>query len=274
MTAREITDFVNNDSTKISWTVNVKDDLSKNKELSINEGRFMVAHYRPFTSTHMFFSRRMNERVLQMPQIFPHEDAENLAICVTGRGNTDKFSCLIIKSIPDLSCVNTGQCFPRWLYSKSDEKGEQEIFDSEIETDSYGYVRKSAINENIVASLQKKWGGISSDDLFYFIYGVLHVPSYREKYAANLQKELPRIPFPEDAQQFWILTDAGRRLAELHVLYEEVDPWPVHFEKGSWDPEEGISHEKWFRVVKMKHPGKARKKDLSQRKFEGEFDLR
>ena len=160
MTAREITDFVNNDSTKISWTVNVKDDLSKNKELSINEGRFMVAHYRPFTSTHMFFSRRMNERVLQMPQIFPHEDAENLAICVTGRGNTDKFSCLIIKSIPDLSCVNTGQCFPRWLYSKSDEKGEQEIFDSEIETDSYGYVRKSAINENIVASLQKKWGGV------------------------------------------------------------------------------------------------------------------
>jgi len=161
LTAREITDFVNNDSTKISWTVNVKNDLVKNKELSIDEGRFTVAHYRPFTKTYMFFSRRMNERVLQMPHIFPHEEAENLVICVTGRGNTDKFSCLITKHIPDVNSLAAGaQCFPRWLYSKSDEKGEQEIFDSEIETDSNGYVRESAITDSALKSFHdKKWGG-------------------------------------------------------------------------------------------------------------------
>ncbi len=93
---------------------------------------------------------------------------------------------------------------------------------------------------------------------------MLHVPSYREKYATNLQKELPRIPFPKSHRLFWLLTDAGRKLAELHVHYEDVDPWPVNFDKGSWNPEEDISHKKWFRVEKMKHPGKARNKDLSR----------
>ena len=266
LTPREITNFVNNDSTKISWTRALKNDLAKNKELSMDEGRVTIAHYRPFTKTHMFFSRRLNEMVYQMPQIFPHEEAENLLICVTGRGNTDKFTCLMIKNIPDLSCVNTGQCFPRWLYSSPSEKEEPVMFDSELETDSYGYVRESAIKETTLQSFQQKMRGksITHVDLFYFIYGVLHVPSYREKYAANLQKELPRIPFPQDESQFWMLVDAGRKLGELHVHYEEVDPWPVHFEKGSWDPEDGISYEKWFRVEKMKHPRKSKVKDLSQ----------
>ncbi|MCY4249725.1 MAG: N-6 DNA methylase [Rhodobacteraceae bacterium] len=266
LTALEITNFVNNDSTKISWTVNVKDDLAKNKELSIDEGRFTVAQYRPFTKTHMFLSRRLNERVYQMPQIFPHEEAENRVICVTGRGNTGKFSCLFTKHILDLNSLAAGaQCFPRWIYKKPDEKGNPEIFDSEIETDSNGYVRENAIHDSALHSFQEKMGGsITHDDLFYFIYGVLHVPSYREKYAANLQKELPRIPLTNDAQQFWMLTNAGRKLAEFHVHYDEVDPWPIHFEKGGWDPDEGISYEKWFRVEKMKHPRKAKEKDLSQ----------
>ncbi|MCY4000084.1 MAG: damage-inducible protein, partial [Bacteroidetes bacterium] len=159
LTAREITDFVNNDSTKISWTVNVKNDLVKNKELSIDEGRFTVAHYRPFTKTYMFFSRRMNERVLQMPHIFPHEEAENLVICVTGRGSTNPFSCIIVDKVPDLEIISKSQCFPQWLYSKPDKTGEQEIFDSEIETDSYGYIRESAIKETALQSFQKNLGG-------------------------------------------------------------------------------------------------------------------
>jgi len=113
---------------------------------------------------------------------------------------------------------------------------------------------------------RKKWGGggISEDDLFYYIYGVLHVPSYREKYEANLRKELPRIPFPKDAEQFWMLAEAGRKLGELHVGYEEVEEYPIMFEKGSMDSREGVSHEEWFRVEKMKHPGKAGDKDMSR----------
>ncbi len=99
---------------------------------------------------------------------------------------------------------------------------------------------------------------IGAEDLFYYIYGVLHVPSYRTKYAANLRKELPRIPFPKDAAQFWVLVKAGRELGRLHVDYEEVSEYPIRFEKGGREPESGIPPEEWFRVENrnMKHPDK------------------
>ena len=107
-------------------------------------------------------------------------------------------------------------------------------------------------------SLQKKWGGVNSitaDDLFYYIYGVLHVPSYREKYAANLRKELPRIPFPKDAQEFHFLAKAGRKLGELHTGYEDVEEYPVTFEEGGWEPANGMSPEEWFKLEnnEMRH---------------------
>ena len=160
LTPREITDFVNNDPTEISWTVNLKGDLAKDKELNIGEGRITLSQYRPFTRQYLFHSRRLNERVYQIPQIFPHEEAENLVICVTGRGNTDDFSCLIVKEIPDLGCVSAGQCFPRWLYSKPGENRE-ELFTDEVtpNTDSYGYVRESAIKAETLQIFAEKMGG-------------------------------------------------------------------------------------------------------------------
>jgi len=161
LTAREITDFVNNDSTKISWTRALKSDLAKNKELPFEEGRVTIAQYRPFTQTHMYFSRRLNEMVYQMPQIFPHEEAENLVICVTGRGSTKPFSCIMTDRTPDLQLISISQCFPRWLYKKPNQKAEIEIFDSEstTDTDSYGYVRESAIKESALRAFSEKMGG-------------------------------------------------------------------------------------------------------------------
>ncbi len=107
---------------------------------------------------------------------------------------------------------------------------------------------------------------VTADDLYYYIYGTLHVPSYRKKYAANLRKELPRIPLPKDAEQFWALVKAGRELGELHVNYEEVKEWPISFEKGGWEPPSDVQPEAWYRVGirPMRHPGKAREKDRSR----------
>ncbi len=249
LTLREITDFVNNDPTKISWTVNLKGDLAKDKELNIGEGRITLSQYRPFTRQYLFHSHRLNECVFQIPQIFPHEEAENLVICVTGRGETDDFSCLMVKEIPNLDYISKGQCFPRWLYSKPDE-AKEDLFAEETvpNTDSHGYVQKSAINEGALRAFAEKIGSksISADDLFYYIYGVLHVPSYREKYAANLRKELPRIPLPKDAYQFYLLVKAGRKLGGVHVDYEEATEYPISFEEGGWEPANGILPEGWF----------------------------
>ena len=162
LTSQEITNFVNNDSTKISWTKDLKNDLAKNKFLNIQEGHIDISEYRPFTKQHIFFSRRLNQSIYRIPQIFPHKDADNLAICVTGRGNTGKFSCLITRHISDVNSFAAGaQCFPKWLYSKPNEKVAPEIFisDSEIETDSYGYVRENAIHNTALQSFQEKMGG-------------------------------------------------------------------------------------------------------------------
>lgn len=65
---------------------------------------------------------------------------------------------------------------------------------------------------------------ISKEDIFHYIYALLHHPGYRERYAANLKRELPRIPFTPDFAAF---ASAGRELARLHVQYESLDPWPL-----------------------------------------------
>ncbi len=268
-TAAEITSFVNNDATKISWTANLKDDLAKNKELNFEDGRITTSQYRPFTRQYLFHSRRLNERVYQIPKILPHEEAENLLICVTGRGETDAFSCLMVKDIPNLHCIASGQCFPRWLYSKPDE-AKEDLFpeDVSLDADSHGYLRKSAVREEALQAFQERMLGeiLTADDLFYCIYGVLHVPSYRKKYAANLRKELPRIPLPKDAEQLWMLVQVGRKLGELHVHYEDASEYPISFEVGGWEPEKGLSPENWFRVdnKNMRHPGKGQDKDRSR----------
>ena len=265
LTPAEVTRLVDNDPTKISWTTNLKSDLRKNKDLSKEEGRITIAQYRPFTRTQMYFSRRLNERVYQMPQIFPHAEAENLLICVMGRGATTPFSCLMVRNMPSIDFVNKSQCFPLSLYEQV--PGEPQI-DSGNDSlpDEHGYIKKSAITESSLQSFQDKVGRtISPEDMFYYIYGVLHVPHYRARYANNLRIELPRIPLPEDEAQFWMLVQAGRELGELHVGYESVSEYPIGFAEGGWEPKDGTPSEDWFRVGNrsMQHPGKARQKDQS-----------
>ncbi len=159
-TKSEIDKFVNNDPRKISWTVNLKGDLSKNKALNFEEGRITATQYRPFTQSKVYFSRRLNERVYQIPQIFPHEEAENQLICVTGKGETDDFSCLMVKEIPNLHTIASGQCFPRWLYSRpKEDKASLFAGKTTPDTDAYGYVRESSFTDTAVQTFNQKMGG-------------------------------------------------------------------------------------------------------------------
>ena len=265
LTPAEVTRLVDNDPTKISWTRALKNDLRRNKELNMEEGRITTSQYRPFTPAKLYFSRQLNEMVYQMPQIFPHADAENLLICVTGKGAGRPFSALMVNQIPDLQTMFNCQCYPLWLYGNGDE--DSTIFTDSYEADSHGYAKRSAITDDALRKFQKNLGDeiISPEDLFYYIYGVLHVPHYRTRYANNLRIELPRIPLPKDAAQFWMLAEAGRNLGVLHVGYEEVQEYPIEFAKGGWEPKDGTPSEDWFRVGNrsMQHPGKARQKDQS-----------
>ncbi len=278
LSAAEITRLVNNDATQISWTRALKNDLRRNKLLSIDKGRFAPSQYRPFTRQYLYFSRQLNEMVYQIPKLFPHQKAENLLICAMGRGGSDDFSCLMTQEIPNLGFISAGQCFPRWLYSKPASDKDGLFAHARRETDAEGYVRESAISAAALQAFRAQLGlgsELTADVLFHYIYGVLHVPSYRKKYAANLRKELPRIPLPERPEDFWALAQAGEKLGHLHVRYDEAEPWPIAFEKGGWTPPEGMAPMAWFRVKgPMRHPRQGKAKDRTRIQYNDHITAR
>ena len=140
----KIDDFVNNDSTRISWTHSIKKDVQKGKSLDKNEGLYTVCMYRPFTKYWLYYSRRLNERVYQMPGIFPNGDLMNRVISVTGKGGRSGFSCLMMDTLPNLHTIDTGQCFPFWLYEKSDSSQSSTV---DLLKADQGYIRRHAITD-------------------------------------------------------------------------------------------------------------------------------
>lgn len=172
-----------------------------------------------------------------MLRIFPDTSVENRVRCATGLGSTKDFSTLISGTLPDLEMVSKGQCFPLYLYegqfdnaSAKANNSQKDMFTSNEQTSivsqPIAYTRKDGICDAGLAHFQTTYAGesISKEDVFYYIYGLLHSPDYRERYADNLTKELPRILCVKTVADFLAFSKAGRALAELHLNYETVEP--------------------------------------------------
>lgn len=237
----EVENFIDNDPKKISWTREIKQDLERNKKGTFRNVSIVPSTYRPFAKQCLYFDRQFNNCVYQMPRIFPKEGLENLVICITGVGASKDFSALICDSIPNLHMHDTGQCFPLYTYEKSEDAGG---LLAEMETGEYR--RKENIPDAILADFRKAYNDakISKEDIFYYVYGVLHSPEYKTRFAADLKKMLPRIPFAGDFRAF---STAGRELAQWHLNYESVEPYPLQESSGNlgFDPKEH------YRVQKM-----------------------
>ena len=252
-TTLDVDTFINSDPTKISWTRALKQDLVKNKALAFTEGEALISTYRPFSKQWMYYGRRLNEMVYQMPQIFPNATAENRVICVTGIGSRNGLSTLMCDTLPDLNMLEAGsQCFPLRLYKKI-EAGNDDLF---VDQGNVKYRVQDGISDQALMLFRAAYLGeaISKDDLFYYLYGILHSEEYRTRYRNNLMKQLPRLPAVPDFADFRTFQTAGRTLAELHLGYESVDPWPVTINDGKGLPED-IEPERLYRVVKMKYGG-------------------
>jgi hypothetical protein len=145
----------------------------------------------------------------------------NLVISVTGTGASRPFSALITDAVPNLDLQEKNQVFPLWHYEAADE-GQLPI-EGEAED---GFVRRDAITDATRDRFEKHYadGGITKEDVFYYAYGLFHSPEYRQRFAADLKKMLPRIPMAPD---FWAFSKAGRDLARWHLGYESVDPFPL-----------------------------------------------
>ncbi|EET9517085.1 damage-inducible protein [Escherichia coli] len=223
--------FIDTNPQRISWTHNVKQELAKGRELAFDTGCLTRSLYRPFTKQWLYYSRDFNERVYQMPRIFPDAGAENLVIQVAGVGSRS-FSVIIANALPCLDNIEKGQCFPLYLY---DEEAQiqtgttQDIFDTVAPKEPPQRPRRYAITDAGLAHFRDAYPGetISKKDLFYYVYGLLHSPDYRERYTDNLSKELPRIPRVKNTADFWRFSQAGHDLASLHLNYETVDKYPL-----------------------------------------------
>lgn len=237
----DVGDFVDADSTKISWTHNLKSDIQRTKPLSFEKTSLAIGLYRPFTKYHLYFNRRLNERVYQIPKLFPTPEHKNIVFSVTGIGVTKPFSVIMTNVIPDIQLQANGQCFPLYYY---------EEFNGE-------YTRHDAISDTTLKEFQSKYSDskITKEDIFYYIYGVLHSPEYRKKYESSLKKMLPRIPFVKDFLGF---SKAGRELANWHLNYETIEPYPLHEEKG----ELMVDPKKDYQVTKMKFPKKGEQSSI------------
>ncbi|MET3590570.1 putative helicase, partial [Bartonella silvatica] len=264
-----VDNFVNADERKISWSLNLKKHLTTGKIFEFENECLAQSFYRPFTQQWLYYNRAFNEMIAQIPCIFPiGEVIENKVIQITGTGAMKEFSVLMTKTVPDFHAIDTSQCFPRYIYedttvSKNKSEKQSHLFTEESKT--AGLQKRDAITDEGLDHFKAAYPNetITKDDLFYYVYGLLHSEDYRTRYTDNLSKELPRIPCVKTADDFWKFVTAGRELGHLHVNYETVEPYPVTFKKGNPKQTEISNPEKFYYVTEMKFSKAGKEKDKS-----------
>lgn len=249
------------DSARISWSRSLRKALATRRQIQFSPALIAQAVYRPFFRQAVYFSADLIHERSQLPKLFPAATVGNFGMYYVGMGSSVPFSVLMIGDIPDVHVTGAGsggRFFPRVTYQES-SPDQIEFFDS-----GNGYETVDNVADNSLGDFRVRYGKhTTKDDIFYFTYGLLHSSDYRERYAADLQKMLPRIPNLEHPEDFRSFAKAGRELAALHLEYEAVDKYPVEFE---WtdvaDPQHPSPDE--LRVEKkMKYAGKPGSKDMT-----------
>jgi len=258
-------DFINTAPNKISWSRALKQELAKDRRFKFEAGCLAVSSYRPFTKQWLYFNRRFNEMVYQMPRIFPDASADNRAIMIKQRWAGTGHLALMINHVVEYQTDGGAQCFPLYLYDEptpntAEPVKQASLLGSTPKTAKAERTRRDAITDEGLAHFKAAYPSeaISKEDIFHYVYGLLHSEDYRERYADNLAKELPRIPCVKTAADFWAFTKAGRALAELHLNYETVKPHPLQIQGGGT----GLTDAD-YRVEKMKYGKKGKDKDLT-----------
>ncbi|MFQ1003065.1 DEAD/DEAH box helicase [Modestobacter sp. SSW1-42] len=211
------------DPSRVGWSRALRASYGKGKTVTMDAGAIRVGSYRPFTKQRFYFDRALNDSVSLQFGFFPDQAIQNRGIELTGPASHYAFCSLAAQDVPDLHLLDTGQFFPRWRYEKVDESGMFDVHEGDV---IEGHRRIDNITDEALAAFSAAYPGepLSKDDIFDYVYGLLHSPEYRETYAADLKKMLPRIPF---AANFRAFADAGRQLAEVHLGYETVKPYPL-----------------------------------------------
>ena len=257
------TDSLNADSTRINWNRQLLRDLTARKHHKFDERAIRPGIYRPFCSQNVYFAREMNNMIYQIPQLFPTPRHLNLYLSATGEGSAKEFAALVAVITPDLHLLGAGvgtQTFSLYTWEPlSPTSGDEPDLFADLATASEsqadgaatassldfsrpigdqipvildGYRRVDNVTDATLASYREHYGdaGITKEDVFFYVYALLHHPEYRERYEDDLKKMLPHIP---RAAGFHTYASVGRELADLHVNYERVEPYPSVQEEAS-----------------------------------------
>src|SRR5699024_2864374 len=188
---KTVVPYITDDESKVSWSRSLKQRAARHEKTEFDENSIMISMYRPFTKKYLYRNRFLNENVRKTYITFPNSNSENYLINVAGTSNKSDFSVLMSDAVSDLMIITNSRNFPRYTYEESG------IFNNKIDN-------------------------ISNDDDFYYVYGVLHSPDYKHKYAPDLKKDLPRIPLLKNKEKY---VEVGRKLADLHLNYEYQPNW-------------------------------------------------
>ena len=214
----------------IRWNRELRKHLKRRRSITYSQENIWVIPYRPFIKQHCYVDYALISSKGQIDKAFPSPDTANRAICVPGIGSTKGFSSLMIDAMPDIQLMFNGQYFPRYRYVQPSD-GKAGLFDADASLE-----RVDNISDSALATFRRHYAddAITKDAIFEYVYGVLHAPDYRERFANDLAKELPRIPMAPD---FGAFADAGQALARLHLGYETCDEYALDIELKPEDPQ-------------------------------------
>lgn len=217
--------ILNRDTTYLNWSRKLERLFKNEVNLTFDSIKLRSCMYRPFVKKYLYHDDLLNEEARLYYSKFGQK---NKVIFTTGRGSVRDFSCLISDSVVDANAMaGSSQGFMRY----DNEVDETQLFQS---------------NDNMNQAFADKLG-LSLDDTFAYVYGLLNSREYQEKYANDLKKDLARIPIVKNKEKY---IEVGKALMDLHLNYEEV---PVY--KGV---EIKLSDSPSYKVNKMKF---AKKRD-------------
>lgn len=228
------------DAKRMSWNRPDISRLANGRSLQFDKKRVFPESYRPFQRTHIAFDRSLNDMVYRLDVMFPNPQTDNFGIVATGVGAAMEFTCLVVAGIPDLASFGAqtnAQFFPRFTYHAIEHDpsalfpgdGTLGVFDEMdgklTASAQSGYERIDNITDEILTDYRQSFGkGVSKDDIFFYVYALLHSREYRVEFEADLKKMLPRVPKVKAFREF---VKAGRELSRLHLDYETVEPYPL-----------------------------------------------
>ena len=243
-----VEDVVTHDDAKIKWSSSLKSSLKRGAYADFDEDAIYRAMYRPFVTKRLYYDRTLIHRPGDFDAYFPTPDAENRTIWLKV-GSAWPMFALMVDRPADVLPQGGSQCIPFYTYRPLADTASAADGDTEVVLDGARYARRDNLTDWALGQFRARYAEetllvpslagdenirgsresapareITKEDVFHYVYAVLHHPAYRARYAADLKRSLPRVPL---APTFWGLADAGRALAALHVDYETAPEHPL-----------------------------------------------